>query len=331
MLSEYLKLTRFFNMGLTGIAPVLGAVSMWNINHISLEGITILFLIGCLSHIFGFVLNDVIDIRIDKLSNELTTRPIVSGRITRKKAFYFAIFCMILSFLLSIFFYNGLDDFLILLLFLIIAYILATIYNIIGKKYPGMDCFVAGAVFFLILFGASTIGTPTSLAWVVSLIGGTQVLFMNMINGSIKDIDHDSRGRVKTLATKLGARTIKGRIILPSLLKGIGYLIESWRVILLFIPFMFLSHPYYVWQIGLLCIIIALTFYSIYRLFTIQFFDRKKIRKSIGIIVILMYTTAPIMLSSFTTYILLIAFIPPLWFILSNMVLHKTILEAKTM
>jgi hypothetical protein len=152
-----------------------------------------------------------------------------------------------------------------------------------------------------------------------------------MINGSIKDIDHDARGMVKTLATKLGARTIKGRIILPSLLKGIGYLIESWRVILLFIPFMFLSHPYYVWQIGLLCIIIALTFYSIYRLFTIQFFDRKKIRKSIGIIVILMYTTAPIMLSSFTTYILLIAFIPPLWFILSNMVLHKTILEAKTM
>ena len=70
-----------------------------------------------------------------------------------------------------------------------------------------MDIFVAGAIVFLILFGASTIGTPTTLAWIVALIGGLQVLFMNLINGTIKDIDHDEEGMANTLAIRLGAKT----------------------------------------------------------------------------------------------------------------------------
>ena len=44
-----------------------------------------------------------------------------------------------------------------------------------------------------------------------------------------------------------------------------------------------------------------------------------------------MYATAPIMLSSLNPYILLVAFIPPLWFLGSNLLLHKTVFEPKTM
>ena len=56
-------------MGLTGIAPVIGAISMVNYGQISIFGLFILFIIGCLSHVFGFVLNDILDIKIDKISN----------------------------------------------------------------------------------------------------------------------------------------------------------------------------------------------------------------------------------------------------------------------
>ena len=318
-------------MGLTGIAPVVGAISMVNYGQISIFGLFILFIIGCLSHIFGFVLNDILDIKIDKISKELTIRPLVSGKITRKKAFYLAFLSLIISFILSVFFYENMSSFIIILSILILANIFAIIYNILSKKYPGMDFFVAGAVFFLILFGASTIGTPTTLAWIVAFIGGLQVLFMNLINGTIKDIDHDEKGMANTLAIKLGVRGKDGRIVIPLSFKIIGYLIETCRVFLIFIPFIFLNHPYDAWQIFVIFVLIIITFFSIHNLLSMDYFNRKQIRKNIGIIVILMYMTTPVMLSSLNLYIIILAFIPPIWFIFSNIILHKTILEAKTM
>ena len=113
MMREYLEISRLFNMGLTGVAPVLGALSMWTAdtpcNFTIFSRLLILFFIGCFSHIYGFVINDLIDIKLDKLSNELFARPLVSGSITRKKATIFAITCMIISFILSLYFFTGLD------------------------------------------------------------------------------------------------------------------------------------------------------------------------------------------------------------------------------
>jgi 4-hydroxybenzoate polyprenyltransferase len=318
-------------MGLTGIAPVLGALSMWNIQTTSLFNLFILFIIGCLSHIFGFVLNDVIDVSIDRLSKELTARPLVSGSITRKKAAYFAISSMIIAFILSFLFYEDLQSYLYPFSVLLIAYVFATIYDFGSKRYPGMDFFVTGAVFFLILFGAYTVGTPTTLVWIVAFIGSIQVLFMNMINGAIKDIDHDRQGEANTLAIRLGARIEGKKLTLPVSFKLIGYLIEGLRCTLLFVPFLFLSLPYELWQIILLFILIALTYIMIFKLFSIKTFERKQIRILIGVIVIFMYATTPVMLYSLYPYIILLAFVPPVWFVFSNFVLHKTVLEPKTM
>jgi 4-hydroxybenzoate polyprenyltransferase len=318
-------------MGLTAVAPVLGALSMWNVGSLSLWKLFILFIIGSLAHIYGFVINDVIDIRLDKLSKDLYARPLVRGSITRKRAAFFAISCLIGSFLLSFVFFSDLIRYLVLVFILLIAYFLATIYDIASKKYPGMDLVVASAIFFLILFGAWTIGTPTKLAYVVALIGGIQVLFMNMINGAIKDIDHDKEGSANTVAIRLGAKVYAGIIALPLSFKTTGYLIEITRISLIFLSFVFLGLSPSLWQIALLVLFAIVTFFSIYKLYSIKTFDRTRIRKLIGIIVIFMYATTPIMLSSLNSYIILVALIPPLWFFASNLVLHKTIFEPKTM
>lgn len=331
MLRDYIEITRLFNMGLTAIAPVLGALSMWNVGSLKLWELFILFIIGGLAHSYGFVLNDVIDIKVDKLSKELTTRPLVRGSITRQRASLFAVSCMIGSLLLSLVFYSNLLSYLLLIFILIVAYIFATVYDIASKKYPGMDLFVAAAVFFLILFGASTIGTPTMLSYIVALIGGLQVLFMNMINGAIKDIDHDKAGSANTIAIRLGARIHAGIIALPVSFKTTGYFIEIIRIALIFTPFVFLNLYPHLWQVPLLVFLAILTFVMIYKLYSIKTFDRALIRKRIGIIVIFMYATTPIMLSSLNAYIILVALIPPLWFFVSNLVLHKTIFEPKTM
>lgn len=331
MIRKYLEISRLFNMGLTGVAPVLGALSMFAIDSLSYLQLFMLFIIGCLAHTYGFVLNDIFDVRVDQLSKDLTMRPLVNGSITLRNATVFALACLILSFILTIFFFSGMKQYLVLVFVLLVAYTFATVYNVLSKKYPGMDLFVAGAVFFLILFGATTIGTPTLLAWIVALIGGLQVLFMNMINGAIKDIDHDKEGRARTVAIWLGAKVYAGMIALPLSFKTTGYLIEIGRTLLIFAPFVFLSLQPQLWQILLLLLFVVLTFVSIYRLFSIKTFDRARIRKGIGIVVIFMYATTPIMLSSLNIYIILVALVPPLWFVLSNLALHKTIFEPKTM
>ena len=331
MLRDYIELTRLFNMGLTAVAPVLGALSMWDVGSLELWRLCVLFLIGSMSHIYGFVINDVIDIRLDKLSKDLSARPLVRGSITRRAAVIFAVSCMIGSFLLSLVFFSDMFRYLVLAGILFIAYFLATVYNIASKKYPGMDLVLASAIFFFILFGAWTIGTPTTLAYIVALIGGIQVLFMNMINGAIKDIDHDKQGSANTVAIRLGARVQAGTMVLPLSFKSTGYLIEVIRIVLVFLPFVILGLSASLWQVALLVVLSLATFYSIYRLFSIKTFDRAKIRKCIGIIVIFMYATAPIMLSSLNIYIILAALIQPIWFFASNLVLHKTMFEPKTM
>ena len=335
MIKEYLEISRLFNMGLTGVAPVLGALAMWGVGESSLPSLFILFCIGCLSHSYGFVLNDIMDIKLDKLSKELVARPLVSGLINRRRALWFAIACMVVSFILSFYFFQELITFLPVISILILAYVLATVYDVGSKKYPGMDFFVSSAVFFLIIFGAATVSYDrlftTPLAWIVAFIGGIQVLFMNMINGAIKDIDHDAKGMANTLAIKLGATTKGGMVSLPFSFKALGYLIELARSGLIFLPFIVYRHPYNYIQIGFLLIFTLCTFFIIFRLFSIKTFDRNKIRKHIGLIVICMYATTPIMLSSLNPYIVLAAVIPPLWFILSNLVLHHTVFEPKTM
>jgi heme O synthase-like polyprenyltransferase len=319
-------------MGLTGIAPVLGAVSLWN-NQTPLVNLVVLFCIGCLSHMYGFALNDAIDVQIDKLSKDLRARPLVRGTITRRKAAVFAVSCMIASFILSWLFFKDSLNFPILVTLLLLAYGLATLYDVESKKHPGMDVFVASAVFFLIIVGAFTVASPTTITWIVACIGGLKVLFMNMINGAIKDIDHDAKGRADTLAIRLGAGVKNGRVTLPLPFKTIGYLIEMSRSVLIFSPFIFLSREFPVqgWQIGLLAMLTVLIFFSIYKLFSIQEFKRDQVRRHIGIIVIFMYATTPVMLSSLHFSILLVALVPPLWFMVSNLVLHKTVLEPKTM
>ena len=156
---------------------------------------------------------------------------------------------------------------------------------------------------------------------------------MNMINGAIKDVDHDAEGNANTLAIRLGARVQKDRVILPTSFKAIGYLIELSRSILIFLPFLILPRlfPVIYWQIALLVVLILLTFYMIYKLFSLEKFQRNTVRKYIGIIVIVMYATTPVMLYSINSYIILLVFVQPIWFIFANLVLHKTVLIPKTM
>jgi 4-hydroxybenzoate polyprenyltransferase len=329
--AEYLKLARSFNLALTAVAPVLGALSM---GEGSLLRLALLFMVGAGAHIFGFVLNDYIDMRIDRLSSELRQRPLVSGTITPNKALAFALGGLAVMMALGYFLVMGHPRAVVVLLF---AAILATIYNLISKQFAGMDIFVASAIFFLCVFGAVSAAPDheilyvSRLGWIVCTLGGLQVLFMNIVAGGLKDIDHDSQGGGRTLAVALGCRVTgdEDRLEIPGSFRSLAYGIQAVFLLFLFAPFILgLAAPPMLEMAVLLAVLAALSGAMLFissRLLNQARFIRGNMRKLIGMHYILNFILVPIMMVAVNPYILILAAVP------SNAALAGDALKPKTM
>ena len=333
---EYLKLSRSFNAVLTGVSPVMGAIAMEQYNILTLF---LLFLIGFFGHTYGFVLNDIIDYNIDKTSKEISDRPLVSGTISIKKAWIYAIFSMMISFIIAS--YLALTTRIYYpIIVLAISAVFVTIYDLISKKIPGMDIILTTSIFFLILYGASTvvkdIFNVTKLALIVCILGSIQVLFMNAIAAGMKDIENDYKRGAKTLAIKMGVRIIDGKLKVPIAFKSLAYGIQLIDILLVLLPFFIvwnvtkLSILQYL-QWGIIIIIGIILFVLSSKLLNMKYFDRKKARKYIGSHYMINFTIVPIMLMTLNPWAGLIMFFPGLGFILSNIILHRTITQPKTM
>jgi 4-hydroxybenzoate polyprenyltransferase len=331
MIKEYLKLARSFNAGLTSLAPVLGAVAMQQFN---LFNLFLLFLIGFFGHSYGFALNDILDLKIDQTSKEIKDRPLINKKITIRNARIFVISCAIISFLLAIYLSwktNHYFPFIILVL----SSVSITTYDLISKKYPGMDIFVAGSIFLLILYGSSTVSLNiTPLAWVVCTLGTIQVFFMQFIAGGLKDIENDFKMGAKTLAVKMGVRVENGLVKMPNSFKILAYSLQLTELVLLFVPFFLIFSPlrlfHYILFVALILFSLLMLFIS-YKLLNMKYFERNKARKLIGSHFQINYILVPIMLMALTPWSIFLAVISPLIFVLSNVVLHGTLLQPKTM
>jgi len=348
-IKEYGKLARSFNMALTGMGPVFGALVMYETSPLRL---LTLFILGCGAHIFGFVLNDYIDARIDKHSDELSERPLVSGTITPGKALAFALFGLFLMMFLGLILIwpTVLPAFLILLL----AAGSAAFYNLVSKRVPGMDVFVAGAVGLLTLFGSSTVSMKlTPFAYNMALLAFLQVMFMNIVAGGLKDIDHDYKAGGRNLAIAMGCKVIekkKDKLVIPIGFKALAHGIELAFFICVLLPWIFdvasveyctmclpckcgVSGPYHDVSIQLVLVIvlgIAMMAAST-KLMGMKRFMRPEMRKFIGLHYALNFSLVPVMLSVIHWWIALFALIPPLGFVLANLALHGEASAPKTM
>jgi len=336
MIREYLKLARSFNAVLTGMSPVMGAIAMGQYNIFYLF---LLFLVGFLGHTFGFVFNDIIDYKIDKYSKEISDRPLISGTISIKKAWIFAFSSMIIAFIIAIYITVESQSF-VSLAFLGISALFIILYDVVSKKFLFMDILVALGIFFLILYGATTtvdsIYKITSLAWIVCVLGSIQVLFMQIIAGGMKDIENDFKKGAKTLAIKMGVRIADGKLKISTTFKAVAYSIQLADLALVFLPFFIIWNintspilQYFQWAviitIGILMFILS------HKLLSMESFERVKARKFIGSHYMVNFGLAPIMLMSLNPWAGLLIFFPALGFVLSNIVLHGTILQPKTM
>lgn len=336
MIREYLKLARSFNAVLTGISPVMGAIAMQQYNILSL---LILFLIGFLGHTFGFVFNDIIDYKIDKSSKEISDRPLISGSISLKDAWIFALTCIILAFVIAVSVaYTSSNYFPLIILALSALCII--LYDLISKKFPFMDMLVALGIFFFILYGASTqvqqFSDITLLAWFVCFLGSIQVLFMQIVAGGLKDIENDYQSGAKTAAVALGVRVKNKRLHTSKSFQFLAFSIQLIDIILIFTPFFILekfteSLFLAMFQLLVLGIISGMMLFLSYQLMNMGTFNRKKARTFIGSHYMINFALVPILLMTLNPWAGILIFFPALGFILSNLILHGTVLQPKTM
>jgi 4-hydroxybenzoate polyprenyltransferase len=285
----------------------------------------VLFFIGLFYHIYGYVLNDYADIELDKKSVDLTKKPLVSGLIPKNHALFIIVSAAISTYILTVIFF----PYLISIFLLSCAMILAAIYDMYGKKIPGFsDFIIAGSLAFSFFFGASVVSLSfTSITLLVGLLTFVSIVFVNVVEGGLKDVDHDFLSGGKTLATMLGVKVNEGRLIITKKFIGAAYgLIGMICVVLLFLfmqPLVTLFDGLYI-RLSLILFLLVIVFIVCYRLLHLPVFDRSKIKRLYSIInglagaglFIIIYP-----LLGVEVLVILLA-LPVTWYVLFNMALY---------
>ena len=274
---EHLRLFRFQTAAATASAPLIGGLIMSQRDPFPLF---ILFLIGVLYHIFGFVLNEYADIEADKKSADLKEKPLVSGSIIKEQALFIVVLSCTFSCALIIF--TSQSPFPIL--FFISALLLGGTYDIYGKKIYCSDFVLGGAFFFLCLTGVSTVSTSfTPLVYIVCFLYFFQIVFNNAIEGGLKDIAHDSLGGTKTLATKMGVKVAHGEVQVTKSFALSAYSLRIIFVVLLVLLGLQMKPSFWsedhIFNVFIVFFLTAVAFSTLYKFLQCSEFDREKMKK----------------------------------------------------
>ncbi len=209
IIREYIKLIRPYGILFIGFTPVFGALcnGEFNLFHLS-----VLLLIGLLGHIFVFVQNDVYDVEVDRQSKYVMQRPLTSGGVSSTNARILFLGSFFLSVVLSVVFLFSVRSF----VFLILSFVLMTLYNRYSKRTPGMEYILGAAVFSYGIFGAFTVSDHVSLfAVIISSVAFLQWVFSVGISANLKDVEFDTKLRIRTTPVLFGVRVAGNRLKKP--------------------------------------------------------------------------------------------------------------------
>jgi 4-hydroxybenzoate polyprenyltransferase len=331
MVSAYARLLRIPGIGALSIVPVIAALT---VGIYDLYNLTLIFIIGAFASIFGFLINDYIDIELDRYVDDLQKNPLVSGEVSKKNALIIAFFLAFSTFFfLALLWYNQSIDYykFIGLICIILAGFLGTFYDIFGKNIVGSDFLVAISVSLIFIFGALSFGQPNVITWIIFILTFENILYMNVVQNGIKDADHDYKLGVKNIALTLGVKVQEDKIFIPRSFQAFGLGLRLFSAVLFFVPFIVFEYNYYLWQIVLLSLFIITYLYLDAKLLSIKTFDRNQIRKSIGIQSFLRYSLVPIMLFSIVGILpsVLLILVPIVWYILFTPLLGEKLFKPR--
>ena len=193
-----IEILRPINSLMVGFAVLVG-ITLSNNGRLSSPRIDLLgYLTGFFISASAMILNDIVDINIDKLNSP--QRPLPSGRLSIKEA----IICYILLSAVGTYL-----SYLVNYLTFIIAltsWFIATVYDIKGKKsgVPG-NVMVAYSVTVPLIFGAASVNRFPSVIWIYYYMIFATVLAREIAK-DIADIEGDREARVRSLPILKGPK-----------------------------------------------------------------------------------------------------------------------------
>jgi 4-hydroxybenzoate polyprenyltransferase len=175
-----------------------------------------LLAIALFYHVWGFVLNDVIDLPVDRTQVRRRNDPLVQGRIDRIYALALALLSVPSAFLVAFLLGVPLDAYLVLL----VGMLLMALYNVRGKRLAVpivTDLVQAAAWGCLAIFAAMAVEPSVAaqhpfspshwlLTWAIAGYGAGFILLINGIHGGLRDLANDIACGARTTAILLGAR-----------------------------------------------------------------------------------------------------------------------------
>jgi 4-hydroxybenzoate polyprenyltransferase len=197
---EYLRLGRIFNAEILALLYVLTYIFTANLYGFKYDYlvISLLFIIGLLSHIWGSYNNDRLDLVIDKNVNYCSHKPLVSGKISIKNAKMIEYSILIIIMVLVLLMSPKLSTF----GYLFGAYLLAYLYN----RYNNHNMFinVIGQMYasFAILVSMSFIVNFDYIVFLSAIVIGLNGIYLNIIEADLKDLEGDIVNVPKSLGLK---------------------------------------------------------------------------------------------------------------------------------
>ena len=203
-LQEVDRFVRLHFWGFTFFLTLLGLVSVDG--NPSLGQMALVMGVGMLFHNFAYVLNDVVDLRIDRTQEARRLDPLVRGAVSPRTALVFALLQVPAAFGLSRWGGAPIEADVCLA----VGFVLMTIYDVWGKKcvVPPLTDFAQGLAWAcLVLYGALVGAGRVGLLTVVVAASATGFIsLINGIHGGLRDLDNDLRQGSRTTAIFFGSR-----------------------------------------------------------------------------------------------------------------------------
>lgn len=201
------KLIRLHFLGFSWMLVLLGAASVGETLRLPILGV--LLAVGLSFHIYAYVLNDVVDLPVDRTQPSRAGDPLVRGDLRPWQALALALVQIPLAVGLVLVPADGPAPAATLLA----GFFFMGLYDIWGKRCavpPATDLAQGLGWASLVLCGAFLVGEPTALTWVAFLYGAGFILLINGVHGGLRDLANDLATGCRTTAIFFGCRPTPG-------------------------------------------------------------------------------------------------------------------------
>lgn len=213
---------RFEYLSVAVIFPLMGSAT----STTQLTGFHLLGILGgaFAFHIYVSLLNDIIDLPLDRTNPARAAYPLVSSRISLSTAL--AITLIQIPIAAAIIYWQSGSS--AAYFAMAVAFGMMTVYNVWGKRSPfppAMDIIQGVGFSSLVLYGAILSGGSTPLSWLTFALGVLWMVIINLLGG-LRDLHSDLAFGVNTTPIYFGMRPSGKEETLPTFVPYYAYILH---------------------------------------------------------------------------------------------------------